>query len=206
MKRETKTVRGNKAPAEIRLRRGNAPSNATRFMQLTLSKSTIRSFRPGDAESITKHISTRSVARNMLRIPHPYSLQDAEQWIDIATKREPRTNFGIAIDDQIIGGIGLDVNPNGVVACEHSAEIGYWLGETFWGRGIATEAVDALSEWAFHEQRLVRLYAKVFARNPASARVLEKAGYTFEGRLLAHYLRDGEFIDGLLYAKVRLPR
>src|SRR5678815_3632390 len=175
-------------------------------MQLTLSKSTIRSFRPSDAESITNHIRSYSVARNMLRIPHPYSLQDAEQWIGIASKQEPQTNFGIAIDDQIVGGIGLDVNPSGVTACEHSAEIGYWLGETFWGRGIATEALNAVSEWAFRELHLVRLYAKVFARNQASARVLEKTGYAFEGRLLAHYFRDGEFIDGLLYAKVRLPR
>ena len=98
------------------------------------------------------------------------------------------------------------MNPSGVAACGHSAEIGYWLGETFWGCGIATEALNAMSEWAFRELHLVRLYAKVFARNQASARVLEKAGYVFEGRLLAHYFRDGEYIDGLLYAKVRLPR
>ena len=175
-------------------------------MQLALTKSTIRSFHPDDAESITKHIGTYSVARNMLRIPHPYSLQDAQQWIGIATKHDPQTNFGIAIDDQIVGGIGLDVNPSGVTACQHSAEIGYWLGETLWGRGIVTEALNAVTEWAFRELHLVRLYAKVFARNCASARVLEKAGYAFEGRLLAHYFRDGEFIDGLLYAKVRLPR
>ena len=175
-------------------------------MQLTLSKSSIRSFRPDDAASITKHISTYSVARNMLRIPHPYSLQDAQQWIGIATKQDPQTNFGIAIDAQIVVGIGLDVNPSGVTACEHSAEIGYWLGEKFWGRGIATEALNAVSEWAFRELNLVRLCAHVFARNQASARVLEKAGYAFEGRLLAHYFRDAEYIDGLLYAKVRLPR
>jgi ribosomal-protein-alanine N-acetyltransferase len=175
-------------------------------MQLTLSKSTIRSFRPNDADSITRHIGTYSVARNMLRIPHPYAMQDAEQWIGIATKQDPQTNFAIAIDDQIVGGIGLEVNPSGAAACKHSAEIGYWLGETFWGRGIATEALTAMSEWAFRELNLVRLHAMVFARNNASARVLEKAGYAFEGRLLAHYFRDGEFIDGLLYAKVRLPQ
>jgi len=104
-------------------------------MQFTLSKSSIRFFRPDDAASITRHISTYSVARNMLRIPHPYSLQDAEQWIGTATKQDPHTNFGIAIDDQIVGGIGLDMNPSGVAACQHSAEIGYWLGETFWAAG-----------------------------------------------------------------------
>jgi ribosomal-protein-alanine N-acetyltransferase len=141
----------------------------------------------------------------MVRIPHPYSVQNAEQWIEFTSKQDPQTNFGIVIDDQVIGGIGIDVNPAGVSACQHLGEIGYWLGETFWGRGIATEALNAVTEWAFRELRLVRLYAKVFARNEASARVLEKAGYTFEGRSQSHYFRDDQFIDGLLYAKVRLP-
>ena len=175
-------------------------------MQITLPKSTIRSFRLDDAASITRHIGTYSVARYMLRIPHPYSLQHAEEWIGFATRQDPQTNFGIAINDEIVGGIGLDVNPSGVAACRHSAEIGYWLGETFWRRGITTEALNAVSEWAFRELNLVRLYAKVFAGNTASARVLEKAGYAFEGRLLAQYFRDGEFIDGLLYARIRSVR
>jgi RimJ/RimL family protein N-acetyltransferase len=174
-------------------------------MQLTLSKSIIRTFRPGDAESITKHIGTYSVSRNMVRIPHPYTLQDAVDWIGIATKRDPQTNFGIAIDGQIVGGIGLTVNPGGVDACKHTAEIGYWLGETFWGRGIATEALASVTQWAFQELHLVRLYAHVFARNLASARVLAKAGYALEGRMTAYFFRDGEFIDGLLYARTNLP-
>lgn len=175
-------------------------------MQLTLSKSTIRSFRSADAASIARHIGTYSVARNMSAIPHPYSLQDAEAWISIASGQTPPTNFAIALDDEVIGGIGLIVGDGGRSAfCDHDAEIGYWLGESFWGRGIMSEAVAAFTEWSFLELRLVRLHAAVYARNPASARVLEKAGYEFEGRLRARYFRDGEFIDGLLYAKVRLP-
>lgn len=176
-------------------------------MQLTLSKSTIRSFRPSDAESLTKHIGTYSVARNMSAVPHPYSLQHAEEWIVSARSRTPQSHFAITIDDQVIGGIGAEVgDPGRLAVCDHCAEIGYWLAESFWGRGIMSEAVVALSEWAFTELRVVRLHAGVYARNPASARVLEKAGYEFEGRMRARYFRDGEFIDGLLYAKVRLPR
>ena len=79
------------------------------------------------------------------------------------------------------------------------------LGEPYWGRGIISEALAALTEWAFTDLRLIRLHAHVYARNPASARVLAKAGYEFEGRLRARDFRDGEFIDSLLYAKVRLP-
>lgn len=175
-------------------------------MQFTLSKSIIRSFRPGDATSITKHIGSYSVARNLSAVPHPYSLQHAEEWIATASNRTPQTNFAITVDDQVVGGIGVEIgDPSRLAVCDHCAEIGYWLGESFWGRGIMSEAVVAITEWAFTELRVVRLHAAVYARNPASARVLEKAGYGFEGRLRARYFRDDEFIDGLLYAKVNLP-
>jgi len=175
-------------------------------MQLMLSKSTIRSFRPDDAASLTKHIGTYSVARNMSMIPHPYSLKDAEEWIGIATSRTPETHFAIAIDDEVVGGIGVEVgDARSITGNNHCAEIGYWLGETFWGRGIMSEAVEAFTERAFTELGLVRLHAAVYARNPASARVLAKAGYELEGTMKARYFRDGQFIDGLLYAKVRMP-
>lgn len=175
-------------------------------MKLALTKSTIRSFRPGDAESIVTHVGNYSVARNMSAIPHPYTLQHAEQWIAIASGRRPEAHFAITVDDAVVGEIGFELNDSERLAVSaHCAEIGYWLGESFWGRGIMSEAVMAMTEWAFDELRLVRLQAAVFARNPESARVLEKAGYEFEGRLRARYLRDGELIDGLLYAKVRPP-
>ncbi|MDR3405661.1 MAG: GNAT family N-acetyltransferase [Chthoniobacter sp.] len=176
-------------------------------MQLTLSQSTIRSFRSSDAASLMKHCGIYSVARNMGAMPHPYTLQHAEEWIGIASGGKPESHFAITIDDEVVGGIGLHMgDPERRGVCDHCAEIGYWLGESFWGRGIVSEALVALTEWAFTELGVVRLYAPVFARNAASARILEKAGYAFEGRLHARYFRDGEFIDGLLYAKVRLPR
>jgi RimJ/RimL family protein N-acetyltransferase len=174
-------------------------------MNLILSKSTIRSFRPTDVDFLVKHCGTYSVARNLAALPHPYTRQHGEVWIRIASS-QPETTFAITIDDHVVGGIGIRVGDSdrpGI--CDHCGEIGYWLGESFWGRGIVSETVVALTEWAFSELRLVRLYAPVFARNTASARVLEKAGYGFEGRLRARYFRDGEYLDGLLYAKVRLP-
>jgi len=175
-------------------------------MQLTLQKCTIRSFRESDAESIRKHIDNYHVAQNMAMIPHPYSLQDAQTWIGIAAGQSPQTNFAIAINDEVVGGIGAAIGDASLEGSKHCAEIGYWLGESFWGRGIMAEAVAAFSEWAFNELPLVRLHAVVYARNPASARILEKAGYELEGRMRARYFRDGEYIDGLLYAKVRLAR
>ncbi len=171
-------------------------------MQLTLSKSTIRPLRTTDAEAVTRHVSAWSVARNLAAVPHPYHLSMAEEWLAVQCARTPPMHFAIAIDDEPVGVIGLE-RESGI--CSHCAEIGYWLGESFWGRGIMSEAVVALTEWAFAEAGLVRLRAGVFARNPASARVLEKAGYQLEGRSQARYFREGEYIDSLLYAKVRLP-
>jgi ribosomal-protein-alanine N-acetyltransferase len=175
-------------------------------MQLPLSKSAIRSFRTEDAASLRKHIDNYAIARNMSMIPHPYSLQHAEEWIATASGSTPETHFAITTNDEVVGGIGIMLaeSSRSVFSC-HCAEIGYWLGEAFWGRGIMSEAVVSLTEWAFTELHLVRLFAAVYARNPVSARVLEKAGYAFEGRMHACYFRDDEFIDGLLYAKVRLP-
>jgi RimJ/RimL family protein N-acetyltransferase len=171
-------------------------------MQLTLSKSTIRSLRSSDAEAVTKHVGAWSVARNLSAVPHPYALSMAEEWLAVECARTPPMHFAITLSDELAGVIGLRCE-SGI--CSHDAEIGYWLGESFWGRGIMSEAVAALTEWAFTEAGLVRLHAGVFARNPASARVLEKAGYQLEGRSRARYFREGEYIDSLLYAKVRLP-
>lgn len=137
-------------------------------------------------------------------IPHPYSLEHAEQWIAIASAQTPETNFAITVDDEVVGGIGLAVgDPGHLAVSAHSGEIGYWLGESFWARGIMSEAVAAFTDWALQELGLVRVHAAVYARNVASARVLAKAGYEFEGRLRSRYLKDGELMDGLMFAKIR---
>ena len=114
--------------------------------------------------------------------------------------QEPETIFAIASADEVIGCIGM--LPQDDVA-RISAEVGYWLGEPFWNRGVATGALKALTEYAFTEFELVRLYATVMEWNPASARVLEKAGYQYEGLLRKSVIKDGEILDQWLYAIVR---
>jgi ribosomal-protein-alanine N-acetyltransferase len=173
-------------------------------MQLVLRNSTIRPYRAGDAASATRQIGTYSVARYTSVIPHPYALTDAEEWIAIATAQMPMVNFAITVDDCAVGGIGFKLtDPAKGSDSAHVAEIGYWLGEMFWGRGIMTEAVTAFADWGFEELGLVRIEAAVYAPNGASARVLEKAGFAFEGRHRARYCKDGEYFDGLMYAKIR---
>ena len=170
-------------------------------MRIDIGEWQVRSFRPEDAAALAKYANNREVWRNVRdAFPHPYRMQDAEAWIRMAGRQFPEVSFAIADADEVIGAIGLglqtDVN-------YRAAEIGYWLGEPFWGRGIATAALLALTEYAFGHYDLIRLFAYVYEWNPASARVLEKAGYAFEGRLRKSATKDGQTVDQLLYAAVR---
>ncbi len=174
-------------------------------MLFTPTKSTLRAFQPEDAQSIARHLASYNVACNLL-VPFPYTLQHAETWIAKCIAESSGTRFAIVIDGEAVGGIGVErlggINPE---VLGHTAELGYWLAERYWGRGIISEVVAAVSDYAFAQLGMVRLQAAVFARNPASVRVLSKCGYEYEGRLRARYFRDGQYIDGLLYAKVKLP-
>ncbi|HWP99308.1 MAG TPA: GNAT family protein [Vicinamibacterales bacterium] len=170
-------------------------------MELPLTRCAIRSWHPADAHALARHANSRAVWRNLRdRFPHPYTLADAEAWIARARAARPETHFAIAVGGEAVGGIGLELQ---IDVARRSAEIGYWLGEAYWGRGIATEAVRALTEHAFAAFDLCRIYAFVFEWNPASARVLEKAGFIREARLRKAVTKDGRTIDAFLYALVR---
>src|SRR5215510_773343 len=151
-------------------------------MRLVLDHCEIRNWERRDVAALTRHANNRAVWRNLRdRFPHPYTTAHGEAWIRAAAIERPTTSFAIAVGGEAVGGIGLlppdDVHRRG-------AEIGYWLGETYWGRGIATEALRAFVPWCFQHFPICRLYAYVFEWNPASRRVLEKAGFTLEGHLL----------------------
>ncbi len=170
-------------------------------MELKLTTCTVRSWEWRDRDAIVRHANNRNVWINLRdRFPHPYTIADARNWLDSVVGITPETNFAIALADEAIGGIGYTVQHD---VDFRSAEIGYWLGEEYWSRGIATEALIALTDHAFANHDLCRLYAHVFDWNPASARVLEKAGYMFEGRLRKSVTKDGQTIDQLIYAVVR---
>ncbi|MEM8961360.1 MAG: GNAT family N-acetyltransferase [Acidobacteriota bacterium] len=162
---------------------------------------TVRSWRRYDRVSLSKHADNPEVARHLRdRFPQPYRLRDADEWIDFCRSCAPQTDFAIVVDGEAVGGIGLI--PQDDIA-RISAEIGYWLGEPVWGRGIATAAVTAFANWAFEAFELRRLYACVLENNPASCRVLEKCGFEREGRLRSSALKDDQVLDQFLYAKLR---
>lgn len=170
-------------------------------MELRLSNSVLRAWQPGDEQSLVRHANSRSVWRNLRdAFPHPYTLADAKHWIETANPATPITNFAIVVGGAAVGAIGLVLKED---VFRRSAEIGYWLGEEYWGRGIVTEAVRAVTDYAFATFDLCRVYAGVFEWNPASMRVLEKAGYEFECRMKKSVTKDGETIDELIYAMVR---
>ena len=128
---------------------------------------------------------------------------DARAWIEEQIRSREENNWAVDVDGHAAGCIGLsprdDVN-------RQSAEIGFWLGEAYWGRGIMTEAVGAVTRYAFHTRGFVRVFAEVFEWNPASMRVLEKNGFTREGILRNSATKAGQVIDQVVYGTVAPPR
>jgi RimJ/RimL family protein N-acetyltransferase len=170
-------------------------------MKLDLKTCTLRSWEWRDREAIVRHANNRKVSLNLRdRFPFPYTERDARNWLDAVIGLEPETNFAIDVAGEAVGGIGYTIQYD---VARRSAEIGYWLGEGFWGRGIATEALIAVTDHAFANHDLCRVFAHVFDWNGASARVLEKAGYAFEGRMRKSDTKEGQTIDQLMYAMIR---
>jgi len=170
-------------------------------MELDLPGGRIRSWRPSDEPSLARHADNRKIWLNVRdRFPHPYTLAAAEEWVATASAADPQTQFAIEVSGEAAGGIGLFLQQD---VERYSAEIGYWLGEAHWGRGIATAAVQRFTDYAFEAFGLCRIYASVFVSNVGSIRVLERTGYQLEGRLRQAAVKDGQVVDGLLYATVR---
>jgi [ribosomal protein S5]-alanine N-acetyltransferase len=163
----------------------------------------LRAWRRSDIPSLIRYANNRKIWLNLRNIfPHPYTQAEAQSWIAVCESNQgsSTTNFAIEFQNEAIGGISYRLLDD--VNCK-TAVIGYWLGEPFWGRGIATEALKRTTDCAFQKPSLERLEATVFEWNPASARVLEKAGYLLEGRLRHSIFKDGRLADSLLYARIR---
>ena len=167
-------------------------------MRLPLRNCEVRSWKTSDATSLTLHANNRKIWLNLRdAFPHPYTTKDAKGFIRTALRDRPECLFAIAVGGEAVGGIGFALHRD---VERVSAEIGYWLGEEFWGRGITTAALKAVTDYAIQTHGLTRLYAVPFEWNPASFRVLEKAGYSLEGRMHRSAIKDGKVIDQLLYA------
>ncbi|MBN1995934.1 GNAT family N-acetyltransferase [candidate division KSB1 bacterium] len=170
-------------------------------MQLKIDNYYVRNWQKSDIPALFKYADNPKIAVNLRdAFPSPYKPADAEKFLAIVLEMNPCTYFAIANHEEAIGSIGFMAGKD---VHRFSAEMGYWLAEPFWGRGIITKAVRAVTDYAFREFGLNRIYAEPFADNIASVRVLEKAGFTLEGRLRANVVKRGKVLDQLLFAKLR---
>jgi RimJ/RimL family protein N-acetyltransferase len=161
----------------------------------------VRTWEPGDVPALARHANSYAVWRNVRDLfPHPYTEADAEQWVKRSRALDPQTSFAIVADGEVVGGIGLR-RLEDVERC--SAELGYWLGEAAWGRGLATAAVRVVTRYGLDVLGLSRVFAVVFVYNAASCRVLEKAGFEREGFLRSWAEIKGRRRDLCIYSLVR---
>lgn len=161
----------------------------------------LRPFRVEDAADVVRLAGAREIADTTVAIPHPYAADAAMAWITgLPQLWESRTHAAFAVtlraDDALVGGAGLSY-----IDAEHAqAELGYWIGVPYWGRGLATEAAARLLEYGFAELRLNRVFAHHLLRNPASGRILQKIGMRREGVLRQRVRKWGVFEDVALMA------
>lgn len=169
-------------------------------MELDCGPCKLRSWHPDDVESIVRHANNRKVWLNLRdQFPHPYTRADAEDWINRARSARPETSFVIDVAGEAVGSLGFELRTD---VERYSAEVGYWLGEAFWGRGICTAVLKTATQYALKTYDLNRVFALPFSGNQASIRVLEKTGYRWEGILRRSAFKDGRFRDQEVYALV----
>lgn len=184
--------------ATIGVKMAHATRGTGASMTLTLKSCVVRPWRSSDLETLVKHANNRRIWLNLRdRFPHPYTTRDGRAFLQHVQQQSPLTTFAVVVNGEAAGGIGFQLQ---IDVERVSAEIGYWLGEPFWGRGIITEALVAVTARAMATHGLTRMYAMPFVWNVASCRVLEKAGYVLEGRLRNSAIKDGRLTDQLQYA------
>lgn len=151
-----------------------------------------------DAESLVENANNFEIARFMSdAFPYPYTIENANNFIAFAIKDEPIHIFAIEIDGKAVGGIGI--HPQADIM-KKNAELGYWLGEKYWGKGIISRAIQEIIPFALKTYDITRIYARPFGNNVASQKVLEKAGFKLEARIKENIFKNGEYLDELVYA------
>lgn len=170
-------------------------------MEIKCSKSVLRPWRIEDSQSLCQYANNSRVSENLRDIfPFPYNIKDAEFFINNIASATNNLILAIEVEGKAVGSIGILPQTD---IYRKNAELGYWLGEPFWGRGITTEAVMAIVDYSFQYFDIQRIYATVFERNLASIRVLEKCGFTREAVHSKAVVKGGVVMDEYLYVKVQ---
>ena len=166
----------------------------------------IRKWKLSDAKDLASVISNKKIQDNLRDgLPYPYTEQDATDYISAMLSEDENETlaFAITIDNKAIGSIGAFRQKN---IHKHTAEIGYYIAEEYWGKGLMTEAVKQICSYIFDKSNIVRIYAEPFSYNKASYRVLEKAGFLYEGTLRSNAIKNGKTIDMLMYSRLKTDK
>jgi RimJ/RimL family protein N-acetyltransferase len=161
----------------------------------------VRPWRRDDLDALLRHADNPKIAANLRdQFPHPYTRRDGIDYLNYVRGMDVPMSLAVEYEGEAIGGIGFKL---GLDIARLSVEMGYWLAEPYWGRGLATRAVIAASDWAFDTYKVVRIFATTFSHNVASMRVLEKAGFEREGVLRRSAIKNGAVLDQVMFSKVR---
>lgn len=163
----------------------------------------IRKWKLSDAEDLAMALSNKKIQDNLRDgLPYPYTEQDGMSYISAMLSADENETFAFAIivDGKAVGSIGVFRQGN---IHRQTAELGYYIAEEYWGKGIMTEAVIQICEYVFEKSDIIRIYAEPFAYNAASCRVLEKAGFQYEGTLRSNAVKNGKVIDMKMYALLK---
>ena len=166
-------------------------------------KCKIRKWKLTDAKDIAVALSNKKIQDNLRDgLPYPYSEQDGIDFISsmLSANEDETFAFAITLDDKVIGSIGVFRQQN---IHRQTAEMGYYIAEEYWGKGIMTDAVKQICEYVFKNSDILRIYAEPFAYNTGSCRVLEKAGFQYEGTLRNNAVKNGKVIDMKMYSLLR---
>jgi ribosomal-protein-alanine N-acetyltransferase len=170
-------------------------------MELKGSIFSLREWQIGDAQSLQQQANNKNISAYLFdSFPFPYTLNDAKKFVLNHINQSPITNFAIIIDNKVAGGI--EFKP-GIDVYRKKASLGYWLGQDFWGRGIMTEAIKLVTNYAFEDFDIIRIQATVNENNPASMRVLEKAAFAKEATMKNAIIKYGKVMDEYLFALLK---
>jgi len=167
-------------------------------MKIKIDNITLRKWKLSDLDNLVKYANNKKIADNLTdAFPHPYNKTDGNKFIDSVSNDEPLKVFAIVINGEACGAVGVFIQKD---IYRKNAEIGYWLAEKYWGKGIMTKIIIRIIEYGFETWDIIRIFAKPFSTNIASHRVLEKAGMKPEARLENVVIKNGQLKDEFIYS------
>lgn len=159
---------------------------------------TLRPWHLDDVNDLVALANNKNIAQFMADVfPHPYTIENGKTFITFATSNPNSKIFAIIIDGKLVGSISLHLQTD---ILRKNAEIGYWLGEQHWGKGIITQAVPQMIDYGFKNMDIVRIFARIFGTNKASQKVIKKCGFKLEGKYDKTLYKNEEYLDELIYA------